>query len=164
MTGRSMPSRRAWVTSRRSIRRRTYPRPSFDGRTPSAMQNVPGRVHPPQRPEAAVLAALPSPHDPAGRDAHALDPDALRVPVGLEHGHPQPTGVDAVPLGDELVGPGERVALEGVPEAEVPEHLEERQMAGVVPDVLDVGGAHALLAGCRPGEGRLLVSEAIGHE
>src|SRR5205809_317012 len=35
MIGRSTPNRRAWVTSRRSIRRSTYARPSFPGCTPS---------------------------------------------------------------------------------------------------------------------------------
>ena len=111
-----------------------------------------------------MLVELPAAHDPVGRDAHVLDPDALGVLIGLEHGHPQPVVVDAVPLRDELVGPGDRVALEVVPEAEVPEHLEEREVAGVVPDVLDVGGAHAFLARRCADEWRLLVSEEVRHE
>ena len=36
----SAPSRYAWRTARRMIARRTYPRPSFDGTTPSAMRKV----------------------------------------------------------------------------------------------------------------------------
>ena len=44
ITGRSIPSFLAWVTRRRSMRRRTYPRPSFEGMTPSAMSAVVARA------------------------------------------------------------------------------------------------------------------------
>src|SRR5690349_24737327 len=37
------PSRRPWVMARRIILRRTYPRPSLEGRTPSAMRDVAAR-------------------------------------------------------------------------------------------------------------------------
>src|SRR5690349_10377323 len=37
------PSRRPWVMARRIILRRTYPRPSLEGRTPSEMRNVAAR-------------------------------------------------------------------------------------------------------------------------
>ena len=54
---------------------------------------------------------------------------------------------------DELPGPGDGLFLEIVAEAEVAEHLEERVMAGGVPDVLEIvvlaPGAHATLAGDR---------------
>ena len=42
-TGRVTPSLRAYVTRRRSSLRNTYPRPSFEGRTPSAIRNVTAR-------------------------------------------------------------------------------------------------------------------------
>ena len=86
---------------------------------------------------------------PAGRSAPATArrrrPSVDRLVVGLEHRHPQPVVVDAVALGDELVGPRDRLGLEVVGEREVAEHLEERLVAGVMADVLDVVRAHHLL-------------------
>jgi hypothetical protein len=60
------------------------------------------------------------------------DPDA--VPVELQ------------PLLDELGRVRDRALLEVLAEREVAEHLEEREVEGVEPDLVDVGGAEALLA------------------
>ena len=84
--------------------------------------------------------------DALGRQAHLVHPDAHGFVVGLEYRRPQPVGIDAAHLGDQLVRPFDRVELEVVAEREVPHHLEERQMPGRASHVLDVGGPEGLLA------------------
>ena len=60
----------------------------------------------------------------------------------------------------ELPGPVDRLALEIVAEAEVPQHLEERLVERGLADVFDVAGAQAFLAG----RGPLEVGIAQPHE
>src|SRR5205814_521714 len=111
VTGRSTPSRRAFVTSRRSIRRSTYPRPSFDVRPavraePRAAVDEDLRaraararhVHPPEVRGLALVVEAPPAHDPLPRDAGGLLPDPRGVVVVLVYGHPHPIGFDAVAL------------------------------------------------------------------
>ena len=98
------------------------------------------------RPEVVLLAQA--------RDVVVLD--ALGVPeldglvVVLEDRHVQAVLRKAQVLGtrDELPCPRDRVCLRVAAEAEVAEHLEEREVARVA-DVVDVVGAQALLAGGR---------------
>src|SRR4029450_11532566 len=66
--------------------------------------------------------------------------------------------------GDQLEPPPARLALEVVPEGEVPEHLEQREMPGRVPHVVYVPGPETLLNACGPGEWRRRVSEEIRDE
>jgi hypothetical protein len=114
--------------------------------------------------ELALGIELPPPHDPVGREPRQIGPGFDRLRIVLVDRDPEPVVLDAVPLGDELVGPGDRVRLEVVGEREVAEHLEERQVARVVPDVVDVVGAHHLLGCRRPGEGRIRLPEEVRDE
>ena len=102
--------------------------------------------------------------DPLGRQACRVDPDRLGLGVVLVHRGPQQVVVDAEPLGDQLVRPRDRLLLEVVAEREVPEHLEHRQVARRVADVLDVVGAEALLARDGPRERRRRLSEEVRDE
>ena len=113
------------------------------------------------RPARAGLAGVPVvpllgavAQDPLGGDAAAA-PQRVGLVVVDEDGDPQPLGVDAELLGEERPGPLDRVALEVVAEGEVAQHLEEREVRGVA-DLLDVGGAEALLHGGEAARGRLL--------
>jgi hypothetical protein len=116
-----------------------------------------------------VLAAEPD-------DALVGDPDAApdcdRLLVGpeaelivaAEDGDPDPVRVHAETLGRELPAPGDRLLLEVVAEAPVAEHLEEGEVAGGVADLLDVGGAEALLHIGEPRRRRPLAAEEVGLE
>ena len=111
-------------------------------------------------PEVVLLAAA---NDPLGGDPD-VPPDPDRLVVGSEHGHPQPIGLDPVDLGDELVAPPAGLGLEVVAEREVPEHLEQGQVARGVSDEVDVDRAEDLLDGYGTGERRLGVAEEVGDE
>ena len=84
------------------------------------------------------------------------------------HGDPEPVGVEPEQVGDHVPGHRDGLGLEVVAEAEVAEHLEEAEVAGVAADLLEVGvlaaGPHALLHGGGPGERRLLLAEEVGLE
>src|SRR5919201_1757969 len=125
ITARSMSRRRAWLIRRRSIRRSTLPRTSIDEDLRGRPAR-PGRVGPP------VVVVPSSADDTLGRDADLIGPDPHRLVVRLEDTHPQPFRVDPVPERDELVSPSTGLGLEVVPEGEVPEHLEEREVTGSV--------------------------------
>ena len=124
-------------------------------------------------PAGAGVARLPEvvlaePLDALGTDADRVPPDLLGVVVGEVHGDPQPLGVEAHHLGDQLPGPGDGIGLEVVAEAEVAEHLEERQVPLGAPDLLEVvvlpPGPHALLHGRGPLERRDLLTQEVGLE
>ena len=88
--------------------------------------------------------------DPLRRQAGDVLPEHRRLVVGLQHGDPDPVGVEAVaPLvlraGDQVPGVPDRLSLEVVTEGEVAVHLEKRVMPGGLADLLDVEGANALL-------------------
>ncbi len=91
-------------------------------------------------------------------------PDLFGLVVALVNGDPQPVAVNAELLGDQLPRIGDGVRLEVVPEAEVPEHLEE----GAVPvggaHDLDVEGAEALLHRSGPCPRWRLVPDEEGLE
>ena len=71
--------------------------------------------------------------------------------VAFEDGEPEPLGLEAVDVDQQLPGEADRVFLEVIAEREVAEHLEERVMARGAADVLEVvvlaAGADAFLRG-----------------
>ena len=87
-----------------------------------------------------------------GGDADAA-PELLGLVVVLVDGDPEPVLLQAEALGQQLPGVGDGVFLEVVAEGEVAEHLEERRVPVGAADVVDVGGAGALLdaGGAREG-------------
>src|SRR5688572_8015759 len=92
----------------------------------------PGLAH---RPEVRLRAHA---CETLALDADVLKPDVGRVVVVLEHRDPQPFRRQAEPVGHELPGIADRLALEIVAEAEIAQHLEEGVMARGVADVLEV--------------------------
>ena len=123
-----------------------------------------GGVRVPVVRQLAFAVEAAASHDPLGRYACRVDPDRLRLGVVLVHRDPQQVVLDPESLGDQLVRPRDRVGLEVVAEREVPEHLEHRQVAGRVADVLDVVGAEALLARDGPQERRRRLSQEVRDE
>src|SRR5271156_6531530 len=79
-------------------------------------------------------------------------------------GDPKTVPVDPENPGHELPGERDRFGLEIVPEAEVPQHLEERAVPTTSADNLDVHGAEAFLDRHRSGPWSLLVSEEVRLE
>ena len=130
----------------------------------AARSRRPGRVGVPVVRRLALRVELAAPDDPPRRDPDPVDPGARGLVVVLVDGHPQPVVFDAVDLGDELVRPRDRVGLEVVREREVAEHLEEREVAGVPPDVLDVVGPHHLLRGDGAAVRRLGLAQEVRDE
>src|SRR6266545_4124416 len=116
-----------------------------------------GNAH---RPVVVLLVAA---LDALGGNAD-LAPQLHRLVVVEVDGRPEPVGLEAEPLGDQLVGVGDRPGLEVVAEGEVAEHLEEGQVPGGVAHVLDVGGAEALLNAGRPGEVRDHLAQEVRLE
>ncbi|RIH82052.1 hypothetical protein Mrose_03476 [Calidithermus roseus] len=80
---------------------------------------------------------------------HVLGPVLEGLVVLLVDGDVDAVGVEAQPLGrgEELPGPLDGLLLEVVAEGEVAQHLEDGLVAVGAPHVLDVAGAHRLLAG-----------------
>ena len=96
-------------------------------------------------PEVVVAQAL----DALERHADLLVPDLLGFVVGGVDGDPEALGIEAEDVGVELPRPLDGVGLEVVAEAEVAQHLEEREVPVGAADVVEVvvlaAGAHALL-------------------
>ena len=115
------------------------------------------------RPEVVVL---PVPPDTDLLQPHLLPPDRGGLVVVLVDGDVQFARVHPEPLlvGQELPRPEDRLPLEVVPEAEVPEHLEERVVPGGDADVADVPGPQALLAGRRAPQRRVAGPEKLRLE
>src|SRR5206468_5648941 len=67
------------------------------------------------------------------------------------------------PLPDELARVRDRTLLEVLAEREVAEHLEEREVERVEPDLVDIGSSEALLARGGEGSRRSLEAEEIRH-
>ena len=107
--------------------------------------------------------------DPLARYA-LLEPALDRLGVGAEpellvageHGHPDVGLVEPEHLARELPRIGDRLALEVVAEREVAEHLEEREMARGVADVVDVDRSKHLLAVRQARRGRRLLPQEVG--
>jgi hypothetical protein len=79
-------------------------------------------------------------------DRNLVRPE-LEDRVAGVHGHPDPVPVELQPLLDELRRQLDRTLLEVLAEREVAEHLEERQVMAVEPDLVDVRRPEALLRG-----------------
>ena len=112
-------------------------------------------------PEVVILA---HPRDPAGIEADLLVPDVERLVVVEVDRHRQALAGDSQGFGQKLPAPVDRFLLEVVAEREVAEHLEERHVAGGPPDVLDVAGPDALLAGRRRSETRVAQPHELALE
>ncbi|CAB4864756.1 unannotated protein [freshwater metagenome] len=109
--------------------------------------------------------------DPLARDAHGLPvrdrvlvrPQAELL-VSLEDRHPDVRGIKTEPLERERPGLLDGALLEVAADREVAEHLEEGEMTRGIADVLDVGGAEALLAAGQQLRGRLFDPEEVPLE
>ena len=111
-------------------------------------------------PEVPLLGGVAE--DAIGGHA-ARQPQVVRLVVVGVDGDPQAGGVDAEFACQEVPCPVDGVGLEVVAEREVAEHLEERQVR-VVADLLDVGGAEALLHRSETRRRRLLKTEEVRLE
>src|SRR2546423_1376890 len=78
--------------------------------------------------------------------------------------HPDALGVELQVVEDELPRKLDRAVLEVLPEREVSQHLEEREVVAVETDVVDVGRPEALLHGREERRRRLLATEEEGHQ
>jgi hypothetical protein len=112
-------------------------------------------------PEVVLLAPA---DDPLARDPDLVGPHVHGLVVGLEHGDPQPLGVDPVALSDQLVRVLRRARLEVVAEREVPEHLEQGAVPCGPSHQLDVHGSGRLLHRGRAKERRLDLSQEVRDE
>ena len=86
-------------------------------------------------PEVVLVA---EPLDPLHRHPDLLVPDRLGLVIGVVDGDPQPVAVESPSFGGEFPGPGDRLVLEVVAEAEVSEHLEEHEVALGPADIVEV--------------------------
>ena len=125
------------------------------GPPPAPQASGPGRSsiseqgpHGPVSPISQKLSS-PSALDACAGHADGVRPDVGRLVVVGVHGDPEAVAVEAEALGEQLPGPRDGLGLEVVTEAEVAEHLEEAQVLGRTPDLLDVvvlaADPHALL-------------------
>jgi hypothetical protein len=117
-------------------------------------------------------------HAPEVLLAHPLDallgqpddvaPDRGRLVIGFVDGDPEPLEVQLEDVAVKPPRPRDGLSLEVVAEAEVPEHLEEAEMAVRPPDVIQVvvlaTGAHALLDRGRSRVRRLLLADEVRLE
>ena len=97
------------------------------------------------RPEVVILAQT---GDVVGLDAEGA-PHGLGLVVLGEHGEVQAVLRQLEDLGDKLIGPRAGLLLGHAAKGEVAEHLEERGVAAVGADDVDVVGADTLLARAR---------------
>ena len=94
------------------------------------------------RPEVVVLAEAAD--VVLGHTERA--PHVVGLVIVGEDGEVEALDGELEDLGDELEGPGAGLLLGDAAKGEVTEHLEEREVAAVKADGVDVVGAHALLA------------------
>ena len=109
-------------------------------------------------------------HDALRRYADPLpqvDRDLVRPQLELGiagvDAHPEPVPVQLQVVADELRRELDRALLEVLAEREVAQHLEEREVVGVEPDLVDVLRPEALLRGGRHRRRRRLAAEEIRH-
>ena len=96
-------------------------------------------------------------------DRFGVRPEAELL-VALEHGDPDPLGVEPKAPVRELPAEAQRLGLEVVADREVAEHLEEGQVALGRAHDLDVDGAKRPLRGRQAAARRLLATLEIGLE
>ncbi len=87
----------------------------------------------------------------------------LHLRVAGMNRHPHPLPIELHVLLDELAGELDRAFLVVLPEREVPEHLEERQVMPVEPDLVDVDGPEDFLRQRGQRRGRRLQAEEERH-
>ena len=90
-------------------------------------------------------------------------PEVVRLVVRLEDRDPERVARQLEMLGEQLPGEADRPLLEVVADAEVAQHLEERQVA-VVADGIDIRRPEALLNGGHARSGRLGQAHEVGLE
>ncbi len=137
-------------------------------RTPLGALVIPDLGAGPARPGGALLhlpeVVLAHPLHSFGGEADHVAPDLDGFVVVHVHAGPQPVGVEAEHLGHQVPRVGDGGFLEVVAEAEVAQHLEERDVPGGGADDLDVAGAEALLHARGPRPGRRLLAQEDGDE
>ena len=115
------------------------------------------------RPEVLIFA---QPLKLFRRKADLVGPNAGRlVIIEINRGR-EPLRSEPEPflVGQELPGPGNRLPLEVIAEAEIAQHLEKSMVIRSPPHIVDVARPQALLAGCRPGELQLAPPEEVVFE
>ena len=109
----------------------------------------PGRPHPPE------IVIRGDPDDPVIRQPGDFLPDISRLIVGVVHRHQQFILGNSIFLRQQLPGIGNRLGLEIVAKAEIPQHLKERMVARRVADIVEIivlaARAHAFLCRGRAG-------------
>ena len=115
-------------------------------------------------PEVGLVEALDAVHG----DANRVVPDGRRLVVGDVDRDPEPVSLEPEDLGVELPRVRDGELFEVVAEAEIAEHLEEHEVAGSAPDVVEVvvlaARPDALLRRRRPLERRHLVAGEVRLE
>src|SRR5204863_7648307 len=123
-------------------------RPAFDARA-VVVEDLAARAARARVAHRPEVVGHPEPREPALAHADVVEPDRRRLVIVLVDRAPEPLRRQLELLGQELPREADRVALEVIAEAEVAEHLEEREMARGVADVLEVvvlaARAHAAL-------------------
>src|SRR5436190_1727528 len=133
------------------MRRSTYPRPSFDGITPSLMRNViaaevvnlgarSARTGVAHRPEVVLLSE--SQHAIGTRTR--FHPQLRRFVIGgnirvtFEDAEPKAFDIELIDVDDELPRELDCLSFEVIAERKIAEHLEEGEMARRPADVLEI--------------------------
>ena len=106
------------------------------------------------------LRRHPDPPPQIDRDLIGAEPE---LGIAGVHARPHVLPVDPQVLPDELRGELDRPFLEVLPEREVPEHLEEREVRAVEPDLVDVRCPEALLHRGRERRRGCLPPEEVRH-
>ena len=138
------------------------PRPSRS-RSPSPDRTARRRRPTRSSPTTAAARSAPAACRSSPQVDRRLVGPELQLRIAGVDAHPHPLPVELQVLVDELGRVLDRAVLEVPAEREVAEHLEERQVARVEPDLVDVGRAEALLAGRRQRRRRLLAAEEERH-
>ena len=111
---------------------------------------------------APPVVVVAEPVDAALRNAR-LPPQLEGLVVGVVHGSVEPLRLQAQSADHQLQGELDGLGLEVVADAEVAQHLEERQV-GRVADLLDVGRPERLLGGGQPPAGGRSLAGEVGLE
>ena len=114
----------------------------------------------PHPPEVVLTEAL----DPFGRHTDEVTPDGCRLIIAVVDGDPEPVSLEPERLRQQGPCHLDGTFLEVVPEAEVPEHLEERAVSCGGADDVDIHRPEALLHRCRTRERRLLLAHEVRLE
>ena len=117
---------------------------------------------------APEVRLVSEPLDPLDRQPDDVAPDRGGIVVGGVHRDPEQLRIEAPHPRHQLPRPRDRLGLEVVAEAEVPHHLEEREVPVGAADVVEVvvlaAGADALLDRDRARVRRRLVADEVGLE